>query len=117
MSQEVERFGIYVTVIEPGDCRGGSEKYRKKAEKSEESLSPYAKYYKAGTEKIHHDESNGMEQTKIAKAVFDLLAKKVPPSRKTVATFTQRSSVWLKKILPSRTFDRIITNYYAPKEK
>ena len=117
LCQETERFGIYVTVIEPGDCRGGSDKYRKKAALSEDASSPYVKYYKAGIEKIHHDESNGMEQTRIAKAVFALLGKKTPPSRKTVATLTQRSSVWLKKILPSRTFDRIITNYYAPKER
>ncbi len=117
LCQETERFGVYVTVIEPGDCRGGSDKYRKKAALSEDASSPYAEYYKAGTEKIHHDESNGMEQTKIAKAVCKLLSKKTPPSRRIVATLTQRSSVWLKKILPSRTFDRIIANYYAPKEK
>ena len=117
LCQETERFGIYVTVIEPGDCRGGSEKYRKRDIRSEDEASPYGKYYKSGTEKIHHDESNGMEQTKIAKEVYKLLKKKTPPSRKTVATFTQRASIWLKKILPSRTFDRIIANYYSPKEK
>ncbi len=116
LSQEVRRFGIRVSVVEPGDCRGGSQKYRLRAERSEASSSPYNRYYTAAAEKIHHDESNGMEQIRVAAAVCRLLDSKNPPARKIVATPTQRSSVLLKKILPGNIFDSIISDYYAPKE-
>ena len=116
LAQETSRFGINVSVVEPGDCRGGSQKYRKRCIASADLTSPYYEYYKAGTEKIHHDEENGMEQVMVASAVCGLLDSKKPPYRKVVATLTQRSSIWLHKFLTRKQFNRIIADYYAPKK-
>lgn len=116
LAQEVGRFGIKVSLVEPGDCRGGSQKYRNKNEMSADKNSPYYKYYIAGTEKIHNDEQNGMDPERVAKAVLKLINAKNPPFRKVVATLTQRSSVWLHKFLPGTTFNKIITDYYSPKK-
>ncbi len=116
LAQEINRFGIDVCVIEPGDCKGGSQKYRKINTASADKSSPYYDYYKAGTKKIHHDEENGMEQVKVASAVHGLLDAKKPPARRVVATFTQRSSLWLHKFLKRKTFNKIISDYYAPKK-
>lgn len=115
LAQETYRFGIDVTVVEPGDCRGGSQKYRKLCALSGDASSPYREYYTAGTGKIHHDEENGMKQVKVASAVCGLLDSKNPPSRKVVATLTQRSSIWLHILLKRKLFNKIIADYYAPK--
>lgn len=116
LAQEISRFGIDVSVVEPGDCKGGSQKYRHRCSASADIASPYYEYYKAGTDKIHSDEENGMDQLRVASAVCGLLDSKKPPYRKVVATLTQRSSIWLHKFLARRTFNGIITDYYAPKK-
>ncbi|MFA6730509.1 MAG: SDR family oxidoreductase [Eubacteriales bacterium] len=116
LAQEVSRFGIDVTAVEPGDCRGGAQKYRKVCEKTSSENSPYFAFFTAGTAKIHFDESHGLPQERVAKAVSKLLRQKKPPHSKVVASLLQRSSVWLHKALPRRAFNRIIAGYYSPKK-
>ena len=109
LSQETLRYGIHVTVVEPGDCSGGSQQYRLThiAENS-----PYTEAFRAGTQKIHHDESNGLPPARVGRAVARAVRKKRPPARLVVARLEQRSGAWLHKFLPRGLFNRVIASYY-----
>jgi len=116
LALEVRRFGVSVTVINPGDCRGGSSAYRGRALATEGSASVYRSYYERATAKIGHDEANGLAPERVAAAVSRALRKRRPPSRVVVARIDQRLAMWLHDALPGRLFRRIIESYYGPKE-
>lgn len=109
LSQETYSFGIRVTVVEPGDCRGGSQRYRAKQIGAD---SPYADAFESGTRKIHHDESNGLPPERVGRAVACAVRRRNPPARLVVASLTQRAASWLHILLPRRLFNRLIAAYY-----
>lgn len=117
LAQETRRFGVRVTLIEPGDCRNGSHKYRTSAAASKEEDSPYAAYYQAAVAQITHDEDHGMPQSRVADAVCAVLRRKDPPARRLVARIDQRFAVFLHKLIGGNFFYRIMEAYYAPKYK
>ena len=109
LAQETLGMGIHVTVVEPGDCRGGSQKYRRVYLNEN---SPYAAAFEHGTAKIHHDEANGLPPERVGHAVAKAVGKKNPPVRLVVASLDQRSAIWMHKLLPRKLFNRIIAAYY-----
>lgn len=109
LRQETRRFGIRVTAVEPGDCRGGSQQYR---QTHIAKRSPYAKAFRQGTEKIRQDEIRGLPPERVGRAVAKAVGKKRPPARLVVASPAQRSAVWLHTLLPRGLFDRLISAYY-----
>lgn len=117
LAQETRRFGVRVTLIEPGDCRNGSHKYRTSATASEQEHSPYALWYQAAVAQITHDEENGMPQSRVADAVCAVLSRENPPARRLVARLDQRFAVFLHKLIGGNFFYRIMEAYYAPKHK
>lgn len=115
LAMEVRGFGIGVTLVEPGDCRSGSDAYRRQAEAALSDSSPYRVPYMAATGKIHKDEANGMDPDRVARAVAKALERRHPPARVVVARIDQRLALWLHKLLPGRWFYGIIARYYAPR--
>ncbi|MBQ9196696.1 MAG: SDR family oxidoreductase [Clostridia bacterium] len=109
LSQETRQFGIRVTVVEPGDCSGGSQQYRLT---HIGDGSPYTEAFRAGTQKIRHDESHGLPPQRVGRAVARAVHKKRPPARLVVASLEQRSGAWLHKMLPRGLFNRVIELYY-----
>ena len=114
LAQEVRRFGVRVTLIEPGDCRNGSRKYRTRACASERKDSPYAAWYRGAVTRVTRDEEGGMPPERVAAAVTEVLRKKNPPARRLVARPDQRFAVYLHKIVGGYFFYRIMELYYAP---
>lgn len=113
LAMEVSGFGIQVTLMEPGDCRSGSDAYRMHAGAARQEISPYAKPYETATRKIHHDESTGLMPQKVARAVSKVLGRRHAPARVVVARLDQRLALWLHTLLPGRLFYRIIRAYYG----
>lgn len=109
LSQETRRYGIRVTVVEPGDCSGGSQQYRLTHIAPD---SPYTAAFQAGTGKIHHDESHGQPPQRVGRAVARAVRRGHPPARLVVANLEQRSGAWLHKLLPRKLFNRIMEAYY-----
>lgn len=114
LAMEAAPFGIQVTLVEPGDCRSGSDAYRLHAGLAQDEQSPYHTRYKAAAAKIHHDETNGMQPEVVANAIARLLRRRRQPLRRVVARLDQRLALYLHTLLPGRWFARIITAYYAP---
>ena len=116
LSMEVKKFGIKVVMIEPGDHRSSSIKYRLRAQNAEIATSPYTSYYKKAVDIMEHDEANGSDPYGVAGLVFKIINKRKPKLRYTIGRFDQRLSAVLKKILPGRMFESIIMDYYKQEE-
>ncbi|MDR0929046.1 MAG: SDR family oxidoreductase [Oscillospiraceae bacterium] len=110
LALEAGRFGIKVTMVEPGDCRGGSAAYRGHVEAED---SPYSAAYRSAVAAIERDEAGGLSPETVAKAVARLLKRSHPPLRLRVARIDQRLAVWLHDLLPGRLFGRILARYYG----
>ncbi len=112
LSMETRSYGIKVSMLEPTDHKSGSQKYRPHAEGACSDASPYRELFLKVTEKIEYDESHGSDPEKLAEAVGKIIIKKTPRLRYKVGKFDQKLSVFLKRILPGKTFESIIFSYY-----
>ena len=105
---EVRRFGVKVTVVQPGDTKtgftaarvieGGDEGYNGKVGQS--------------IRRMEHDEQNGKSPDSVAKAVEKALRRKHPPLKITVGG-QYKFFVGLKKLLPVRFVNFILRKLYA----
>ena len=116
LQMETIPYGIQVTLIEPGDHRSGSDRYRLHGEGMSDG-SPYADAYRQATEKIHHDESHGSDPDRLGRKVARLLDRRRMPFRKRIASPDQHLAVWLHTCLPDRLNQRILRSYYIKNEK
>ncbi len=105
---EVRRFGVKVTVVQPGDTKtgftaarvieGGEEGYNGKIGRS--------------IRRMEHDEQNGKSPDTVAKTVEKALRRKHPPLKMTVGG-QYKLFVGLKKLLPTRFVNFILRKLYA----
>ncbi len=115
LSMEVKPFGIQVMLVEPGDHRSGSDKYRPHAAAMSES-SPYAAAYESATEQIHHDETNGSDPDVLGRKIARTLDRKKIPFRKRIASPDQHLAVYIHRLLPAKLNAAILRSYYIRKK-
>jgi short-subunit dehydrogenase len=109
LRMEVREFGIRAVVIEPGDTKTGFTENRYFSEESKESV---YKKSKDSVEKMMKDEQNGVSPEEIAGIVERLISKKNPPVRVT-AGLIYKVFGFLKRILPARLVEFILSKMYA----
>lgn len=107
---ETRSFGIQVVVVRPGDFSTGFTGSRKKVA-DEAALEAYP-LYRDAISKVEHDENGGLKPEVLAHTISRIIGKSHPHDGYVVASFEQRLSVLLKKILPSKWFGRILGSYY-----
>ena len=107
---ETQPLGIQVVVLRPGDFSTGFTDSRKKAN-DENVLQAYPSY-KTAIEKVEHDEKGGLKPIVLAQKISKIIKMRHPRNGYVVASFEQRLSVLLKRILPSKWFARILGSYY-----
>ena len=112
LAMEVAPFGIQVTLIEPGDHRSGSDKYRAHA-RAMNSDSPYAAAYDSATRRIHQDETGGSDPDTLGRKIAAMLKKKRLPFRRRIASADQHLAVYVHRFLGSRIIQRILRKYYS----
>ncbi|MCR5295966.1 MAG: SDR family oxidoreductase [Clostridiales bacterium] len=111
LALEVKPFGIQVMLVEPGDHRSGSDKYRPHAAAMSED-SPYAKEYADTTAKIHHDETNGSDPDALGRKIARTLDRKRIPFRKRIASADQHLAVYVHRFLGARINSAVLRKYY-----
>ena len=111
LQMEVRDFGIQVMLVEPGDHRSGSDKYRPHGVNMTVE-SPYAKAYENATAKIHHDETHGSDPDELGRKVAKMLERKRMPFRKRIASPDQHLAVWMHTFLPAKWNEKILSGYY-----
>ena len=107
---ETRQFGVKVIVVRPGDFSTGFTGSRKKTV-NVEATNVYTSYSKSMA-KVEHDETSGLKSQVLARKISQIIRKKSPRHCYVVASFEQRLSVFLKRVLPDRWFASILGNYY-----
>ena len=107
---EIKSMGIKVVVVRPGDFATGFTGSRKKVA-DEAALQAYP-VYRAAIEKVEHDENGGLKPIVLARKISRIIRKKNPRNSYVVASLVQKLSVVLKRVLPAKWFDAILSNYY-----
>ena len=116
LSMEVKPFGIQVMLVEPGDHRSGSDKYRPHAA-AMSADSPYAAAYESSVAVIAHDEHNGSDPDALGRKIARTLDRKRIPFRKRIASPDQHLAVYVHKLLPAKLNAAILRQYYIRKRK
>ena len=112
LALEVKPFGIQVMLVEPGDHRSGSDKYRPHAAAMSDD-SPYAAEYESATKQIHHDETNGSDPDVLGRKIAKTLDRKHIPFRKRIASFDQHLAVYVHRFLGARINAAVLRKYYC----
>jgi hypothetical protein len=100
---------IQVMLVEPGDHRGGQDKYRTQ---TKQITSSYRDALARTRAVIAKDEANGLDPARLGRKVARAMAKKRLPLRLRVAGLGQHAGVWLHDLLPGRLFTRLLSIYY-----
>ena len=116
LALEVKPFGIQVMLVEPGDHRSGSDKYRPHAAAMSES-SPYAEAYESAVAQIHHDETNGSDPDVLGRKIAGILDRERIPFRKRIASADQHLAVYVHRFLGARINSAVLRKYYIRKRK
>ena len=115
LSMEVKPFGIQVMLVEPGDHRSGSDKYRPHAA-AMDSRSPYAAAYDSAVGRIHHDEMNGSDPDVLGRKIAKTLDRKRIPFRRRIASPDQHLAVYVHRFLGACINAAILRSYYIRKK-
>lgn len=108
---ESRRYGIRVSLLEPGDTRTGFTSARRTAVPAQ---SPYEKACLASVAKMAKDEQNGRPPESIARIALRLGGRKNPPVR-VVAGFEYKTLVFLRRLLPCRFINWVLGRMYVPR--
>lgn len=113
MSMELRPFGVDVVIVEPGDFATGFTANRVKAAMSEAPDSEYKETYKRAMRNIEKDENSGYKPDVFAIALSRIISSRRRKLRYMIGSPLQKSSVFIKKVLPARLFERIMGWYYT----
>lgn len=109
--QEVRRFGIRVTLVDPGDFATGFTANRRPTAASTDDP-VYREQFARTLQVIESDEQNGSDPQRIARLVGRILRRKNPRLRYTAGAVSQKFAAFLKRILPGGWFARILMGHY-----
>ncbi len=108
LRMELKRFKIHVVLIEPGDIKTEIRAHGLKTSVSE----LYGHQFERTFEVIQRNEEKGENPEFVADRVFRILRERAPRARHVVGTRTQELAVFLKRLLPSDFFLRVIASHY-----
>jgi NAD(P)-dependent dehydrogenase (short-subunit alcohol dehydrogenase family) len=104
---ETMRFGIRVTLVEPGDFRTGMP-IRRRVAAAAQTHDAYASEFSRFKIKQDQDETNAAEPLAVALLVERLCNHPRPKTRYAVGMLSQRIVVPLKRLLPQRAYEWLL---------
>ncbi len=111
LSAEVRRFGISISIVEPGDFATNFTATRKNSEASVNDPD-YGPVFRKSLSIIENEENRGLRPDILARQIAAIVDCKKPHLRYVVANFEQKLSVILKRLLPGGMFVNILREYY-----
>ena len=116
LAAEVKPFGIRVMLVEPGDHRSGSEKYRPRAAAMTPD-SPYAEEFESAAGRIRRDENSGSDPDRLGRKIARTLDRKRIPFRKRIASADQHLAVYIHRFLGAEINRTVLRKYYIRRKK
>ena len=110
---EIKQFGIEMTNIAPGDFATKIADGRYHAPVI--SQSPYKKDYSNTLEIMNSHVSSGKDPKDLAQIVYQIIRSKNPRVRYKEGSLLQKFSIVLKRVLPSRWYEKMLMNHYKLK--
>lgn len=111
LRMEVKPFGIEVTAIAPGDFATDIASRRYHVPATEHS--PYAWGYQKSLDMMNEHVNIGENPTKMAQKIYQIMQKKYPSVHYKQGAFLQKFSVVLKRILPSKVYEKMLMKHYG----
>ena len=107
---ELKGFGIELTNIAPGDFATGIAAGRYHAPVLEDS--PYREIYQKSLDLMDEHVDEGGDPMEMARKIHQVIQKSSPAVRYKVGAFMQKFSIILKRVLPSKWYERLLMNHY-----
>ncbi|WP_431135537.1 SDR family oxidoreductase [Psychroserpens mesophilus] len=107
---EIKDFNIRMTNLAPGDFATNIAAGRYHAPVTKGS--PYETKYGSVLKNIDEDVDNGNDPALVANAVFKIINTPYPKIHYKVGAFLQKFSVVLKRILPDKTYEKMLMKHY-----
>ena len=105
LAYEVAPFGVHVTLVEPGNISSGFTAGRREAHGADRD--PYRDAYRQAIEVMVRDERDAVGPEVVARTIAGVVSARRPPRRVTSGSTGERSTVLLRRILPTRVFEWI----------
>lgn len=112
LRMELKGSGIRATLVNPGDFRTEFTARRQKPACAQNPDSPYFEQFQKSIAQIEKDENGGKDPQMVARLMERLIRKKSPAVRYLTGAFEQKLAVFIKRILPSKLFERILSSHY-----
>lgn len=110
LRMEVKDFGVHITNLAPGDFATNIASGR--FHSPVEGDSPYKLQYKNTLDLINKGVNEGEDPILVARLVFKIINAKNPKVHYKVGTFMQKFSLFLKKTLPDKVYEKLLLNHY-----
>lgn len=110
LRMELKPFNIEVVCVAPGDVATDIASRRYHAPLLENS--PYKNIYEASLSLMNEDVNNGQNPLQMAQLIHQIIEEKRPKVHYKAATFLQKFSIVLKRILPSKWYEKLLMNHY-----
>ncbi|GIJ92840.1 short-chain dehydrogenase/reductase [Capnocytophaga stomatis] len=110
LRMEVNNFGIEVTTVAPGDYATDIASRRYHAPVKENSA--YAEIYQKSLDLMNQHVDSGGNPIEMAEKIFQIISTKRPNVHYKQGSFLQKFSIVLKRILPSKTYEKMLMNHY-----
>lgn len=107
---EVKNFGVRVVNVAPGDFATNIAAGRYHTPVFENSA--YKETYQANLDLMDAHVDGGMDPVEMAKMVFKIINTKNPKVHYKVGGFMEKFSIVLKRILPDKTYEKLLMNHY-----
>jgi len=110
---EIKQFGIRMTNIAPGDFATNIAAGRFHAPVLENS--PYKEVYSNTLKMMDDHVDQGEDPIKLAQVVFEVIKDKKPRVRYKAGSWIQKFSIVLKRILPSKMYEKMLMKHFKIK--
>lgn len=110
LRMEVKDFGIQITTVAPGDFATNIAAGRYHA--PIENQSPYSKPYGKTLQMINEDVDTANDPILVAKKVLEIINTAKPKVHYKVGDPLQKLSLFLKRILPDKFYEKLMLNHY-----
>ena len=110
LRMEVKPFGIHITNVAPGDFATNiaSGRFHAPVILGSDYENPYGNTLKAMDEHVN----SGSNPNEMAEAVYKIIQNPTPNIHYKVGAFMQKFSIFLKRILPDKTYEKMLMNHY-----